>query len=69
MATLGGPVIKQFVLQSCFFNELPRHANIMTDKEFNLFDECAARVYICSHREKIAPLLPEGTVKYTHLAA
>ena len=32
----------QFVLQSCFY-VLPRNANIMTDKGFNLFDECAAR--------------------------
>ena len=26
-STLGGPVKKQFVLQSCFFNLLPRHTN------------------------------------------
>ena len=29
-----------------FFYVLPRHTNIMTDKGFNLFDECAAR---CVH--------------------
>ena len=27
-----------------FFYVLPRHTNIMTDKGFNLFDECAARM-------------------------
>ena len=43
-----------------FFNVLPRHANIMTDKGFNIFHECAAR---CE------PLLPGGTIKCTHLAA
>ena len=37
-STLGGPVMKQFILQSLFFYVLPRHINIMTDKEFNLFD-------------------------------
>ena len=26
-STLGGPMTKQFVLQSCFFNVLPRHTN------------------------------------------
>ena len=29
-----------------FFYVLPRHTNIMADKIFNLFDECAAR---CVH--------------------
>ena len=37
---------KQFVLQYLVFYVLPRHTNIMTDKGFNLFDECAAR---CIH--------------------
>ena len=37
-STLGGPMAKQFVLQSCFINVLPRHTN--------LFDECTAR---CVH--------------------
>ena len=32
---LGGSIIKQFVLA--------RHTNIITDKGFNLFDECATR--------------------------
>ena len=36
---------KQFVLQG-FFCVLPRHTNTMAGKEFNLFDECAAR---CVH--------------------
>ena len=37
---------KQLLLQSCFFNVLPRHTNIMTNKGFNLFDKCVAR---CVH--------------------
>ena len=36
---------KQFPLHS-FFYVLPRHTNVMTDKGFNLFDECAGR---CAH--------------------
>ena len=36
---------KQFVLILVFY-VLPTHTNIMTDKGFNLFDECAAR---CVH--------------------
>ena len=38
--------MKQFVLLSCFFYVLPKYANIMTDKGFNLFYECAVR---CAH--------------------
>ena len=45
-STLRGPMMKQFVLQSCFFNVLPRDTNVITDKGFNLFGECAAR---CVH--------------------
>ena len=71
--TLGGTMKKQFVLQSCFLYVLPRHTSIMTDKWFNLFDECASRyadlVYIFSLRKKSAPLLPEEIVKCTHMAA
>ena len=52
-----------------FFYVLLRHTNIMTDKGFNLFDECAARCVHLSHRRKSAPVLSEGTVKCTHLAA
>ena len=37
----------------------------MAGKGLNFFDECVA-VYICVHRKKRAPLLPEGTVKCTH---
>ena len=37
---------KQFVLQSCFFYALPRHNNIMKNKRFKFFDECATR---CVH--------------------
>ena len=65
-STLGGPMVKQFVLQSCFLC-IPRHTNIMTGKGFNLFYGCTARcVY---YGKKSAPLLPEGTVKCTHLEA
>ena len=39
-------MMKQFVLQPCFFYVLLSYTNIMTDKGFNLFDECAAR---CTH--------------------
>ena len=38
----------------------------MADKGENLFDECAAR---CANLQRSATLLPEGTVKYTHLLA
>ena len=54
-STLREPMAKQLVLQSYFY-VLPRLTNIMIDKGFNLFNECA-------------PLLPEGTVKSRHLAA
>ena len=40
-------MMKQFVFHSCFFMySRGMLANIMTDKGFNLFDECAAR---CVH--------------------
>ena len=45
---LGGPTIKQFVLQACFFYVLPRHTNIMTDKARNFFDKCASRCVLPS---------------------
>ena len=51
-----------------FFCVLPRHTNIMTDKGFTLFDECAAICVHSSHIKKSASLLPEGTVKCTHQA-
>ena len=35
--------MKQYVLQSYFLYILPRHTNIMTDKGFRFFDECADR--------------------------
>ena len=38
-------MIKQFVLQSCFYI-LPSFTNIMTNKGSNPFDECAAK---CVH--------------------
>ena len=44
-------MMKQFVLQSCFC-VLPRHNNIMTDKVFNLFDECASRCVNLSNQEE-----------------
>ena len=48
---LGRPVMKQFVLQSCFC-VLPRHNNIMTVKGFNLFDECTSRCVHLSPQEE-----------------
>ena len=47
-STLGGPIKKQFALQSrfFFFYVLPRHTNIMTVKVFNHFDECASRLHL-----------------------
>ena len=56
-------MMKQFV-----FYVLPRHTNIMTDKGFHPFDECAAKCVHLLSRMRSAPP-PEGTVKYTHLAA
>ena len=47
--TLGGPMKKPSILglsSILVFHLLPRHTNIMIDKGFNLFDECAAR---CVH--------------------
>ena len=52
-----------------FFDVLPSHTNIMTDKGFNLFDECAARCLHLSLIMKSVPILPEGTVRFTHLAS
>ena len=52
MAKVGGPIMKQFVLQSCFYILL-RHTNIMTDKGFNPFDECAARCVNLFPQEKV----------------
>ena len=49
-STLGAPMTKQFVFQSCFFNVLPRHTN--------LFDECAV---ICAH---LSPREEECTSSY-----
>ena len=60
-------LLKQFVLQSCFFLALPRHTIIMTDKGFNRFDECAARCVHLFHRKKSAPLLPEGQEQHSKL--
>ena len=54
--------------QPCFLNVLPRLTNIMIDKGFKLFDECAARCVHLSLRKKSAAVAPEGTVKCTHLA-
>ena len=56
--TLGGPMMKQSVL--------PRHTNIITDKGFNLFGECAAR---CAHlfpqEEQCTPSSWGGSRMYT----
>ena len=44
--------MKQFVLQPCFLC-IPKHTNIMADKGFTLFDECAARrVHLFPHEEE-----------------
>ena len=51
-STLGGSMRKQSLLQSSFFSVLPRHANIMTDKGFKLFDDCAARCLHLSPQEE-----------------
>ena len=45
-STLGGPMMKQSILQSCFFYVLPRHTNVIIDKGYIFFNECAAR---CVH--------------------
>ena len=44
-------------------------SNIVTDKGLNLFDGFAARCVHMSPQEKSATLLPERTVKCTHLAS
>ena len=42
----------------------------MADIEFNLFCECADRcVHMFPQEEECTHLLPEGTVKCTHIAA
>ena len=41
----------------------------MTDKEFNLFDECAARCVHLFPQEEQCTSSAMGTVKCTHLAA
>ena len=41
----------------------------MTDKGFNLFDECTARCVDLFYQEEDAPIFGEGPVKCTHLAA
>ena len=43
---LGGPMAKQSLSCILAFYVLPGHTNIITDKGFNHFDECAAR---CVH--------------------
>ena len=68
-STLGGPMMKQFALQSCFFFVLPRHTNIVTDKGSNFFDECAARYLHLFPQEEECAYFFWGTVVCTHLAA
>ena len=50
--TLGGTIMKQFVLQSCFCYVLLRHTNIMTDKGFYIFDEFTTRCVHLFSQEK-----------------
>ena len=57
---------KQFVLQSCFCYVLLRHANIMTDKGFNIFIECAARcVHLFPEEEECTSSFWEGSKMFT----
>ena len=46
--------------------QLPWRSNIMADKGLNVF--CSAKCVYLSPRKKSAPPLPDGTVKWTHLA-
>ena len=59
-------MMKQFVLQFCFFYVLPRRTDIMT-KDLIFLMNVLPDVYICSHWKKSAPLLPEGTVKCIYI--
>ena len=60
---------KAYILHSCLLDVLYRPVNIMADKGFNIFDRCAAIfVRLFSQEEESSPLLPEVTVKCTHMA-
>ena len=59
-------MMKEFVFQSCFFYVLSRHTNIITDKGFNLFDQCAARcVYLFPQQEECTSSPLEDSKIYT----
>ena len=47
---------------SFFLDVLPRHTNIMKDKDSIFLMNVLPDVYICPLRKKSAPPLPEGTV-------
>ena len=66
---LGGPMMKQFFMQSCFFMYYRGILISRQTKGLIFLMNMLPDVYICSHRRKSAPLLPEGTAKCTHLAA
>ena len=59
------------IYKTFFFLELLlRHSNIIADKGFNLFGECAARRAHLPPQKKRASFLFKGTVnRTTHLAA
>ena len=67
---LLGVIISVTQLNSLFvfspIQQLPWHSNIMADKGLNVF--CSAKCVYLSPRKKSAPPLPDGTVKWTHLA-
>ena len=67
-STLGGPMMKQFVFQSCLFM-IYWNLLIWQTKGLIFLMNLLPDLYICSLRKKSAPLLPEGTVKCSHLAA
>ena len=62
-------MIKQFVLQSCFFMYCRGILIKWQTRGLIFLINVLPDVYICSYRKKSAPLVPEGTVKRTHLAA
>ena len=64
-STPGGPLMKQFVLQSCFFMYYRGILMLWQTKGLIFLMNVLPDVYICSHRKKSTPLLREGTVKCT----
>ena len=54
---------KAVTLQSCFLDVLTRNTNLMTDKGFKFFDECAARCVHLSPEEEECISFPWGDSK------